>query len=64
MRLSRNSARRSRGVDPKSATPREWLDAAKHIYRVLLDDFYGDYDEEGPGITEPLEVAYGPQVAW
>ena len=47
------------------STPEAWVAAAETVYNDTLDgladeaDFEAEY--EGPGITEPCEVAYGPR---
>jgi hypothetical protein len=59
---------------PAHATPSEWVDAAADVFWTayaearMEQECEADYDPygepEGPGITEPLEVAYGPQGSW
>lgn len=43
-------------------TPAEWVSAAELVVFIHEpESHFEDFDAEGPGITEPWEVAYGPR---
>lgn len=53
------AACRSMALTPPT-TPPEWLLAAELVVRAYAPEDEDAFEQEGPGITEPWEVAYGP----